>query len=104
MIYYYHRAKDLKPMLKIEGWNNSFTLEINVGLWFPNTKAKLKDLLKLIRDNDENDRCMSVLATLNEDLKSKYTFDNRKVKSTKMFAKMLNSNIEQVKLFAGLYC
>ena len=104
MIYYYHRADDLKPFLKIRGWNNSFIMEINVGLWFPNTKGKVKELLKLIKENDEDDRCMSVLANINEDLKLAVTFRDREVKSTKMFCKMLNSNIEQVKLFAGLYC
>ena len=104
MIYYYHRAKDSKPFLKIDGWNNSFTMEINVGLWFPNTKRKVKELLKLIKENDEKHACMAVLASLNEDLKLVSTFRDREVKSTKMFCKMLNSNIEQIRVYAGLYC
>ena len=104
MIYYYHRAKDLRPFLKIDGWNNSFTLEINVGLWFPNTKGKVKELLKLIKENDENYHKDAILASLVEDLKMAETFHNWEVNSTKMFCKMLNSNIEQIRVYAGLYC
>ena len=104
MIYYYHEARTGLPKMKIEGWNNSFNLEINVNMWFPNTKAKVKTLLNIIKENDEDDRKASVLATLVEDLKVRDTFNGRVVKSSKTFCRMLNSNIEQVRIFAGLYC
>ena len=106
MIYYFHEAKTLRPELRIKGYNNSFNLEVNVGMWFPNTKANVKRLLQLIKENDEDNRMDGVLATLTEDLRSSETFKARykELKSSKMFCKMLNNNIEQVRLFAGLYC
>ena len=104
MIYYYHEARTGLPKMKIEGWNGSFNLEINVNMWFPNTKAKVKTLLNIIKENDEDDRCASVLATLVEDLKVRDTFNGRVVKSSKTFCRMLNSNIEQIRIYSGLYC
>ena len=106
MIYYYHLAKTGKPYLKVT--TDSMNLEINVGMWFPNTKVKVKQLLTIMKENSYN--CVTstqfagALAGLVEDLKLSYTFKDREVKNTKMFCKMLNSNIEQIRVFAGLYC
>ena len=104
MIYYYHLAKTGKPYLKIT--TDSMNLEINVGMWFPNTKAKVKQLLTILKENkwDCETQFSGALAGLVEDLRLSYTFKDREVKNTKMFCKMLNSNIEQIRVFAGLYC
>lgn len=104
MIYYYHLAKTGKPQLKIT--TDSMNLEINVGMWFPNTKAKVKQLLTIMKENkwDCETQFAGALAGLVEDLRLSYTFKDREVKNTKMFCKMLNSNIEQIRIFAGLYC
>ena len=104
MIYYYHLAKTGKPYLKIS--TDSFNLEINVGMWFPNTKAKVKQLLTIMNENkwDCETQFAGALAGLVEDLRLSYTFKDREVKNTKMFCKMLNSNIEQIRIYAGLYC
>lgn len=99
MIYYYHRLVDKEPMLRIT--TDSFDLQINVGMWFPNTKAKVIQLLKLMYEYDYKGELPEILEVLQEDLKSKATFQDRKVQSAKMFCKMLNSNIEQIRIFGG---
>lgn len=99
MIYYYHKVADSVPMLRIT--TDSFDLQLNVGMWFPNTKAKVSQLLKLMYEYDFKKDLQVILEQLQEDLKSKATFQDRKVQSAKMFCKMLNSNIEQIRIFGG---
>ena len=69
MIYYYHLAKTGKPYLKIT--TDSMNLEINVGMWFPNTKAKVKQLLTIMKENkwDWETQFAGALAGLVEDLR-----------------------------------
>lgn len=104
MIYYYHLAKTGEPQLKIT--TDSMNLEIKVGMWFPNTKVKVKQLLTIMKENkwDCETQFAGALAGLVEDLKVRDTFNGRVVKSSKTFCRMLNSNIEQIRIFAGLYC
>ena len=104
MIYYYHEARTGLPKMKIE--TQSMKLEINIGMWFPNTKSKVKQLLTIMKENkwDCETQFAGALAGLVEDLKLSETFKNREVKNTKMFCKMLNNNIEQIRIYAGLYC
>ena len=99
MIYYFHRVPDNVPMLRVI--TSTFSLEIDVSLWFPNTKNKLSTLLKLLNEYDYEGELPEVLIQLSDDLKSHQTFLHREVKSTKMFCKMLNSNIEQIRIFGG---
>lgn len=99
MIYYYRPVKQQVPQIRIT--SDSMELLINVNLWFPNTKAKLNQLLKLMDEHDTDNKLQYVLPALQEDLKTAATFRDRPVKSTKMFCKMLNSNIEQIMIFRG---
>lgn len=99
MIYYYRPVKQQVPQIRIT--SDSMELLIKVGLWFPNTKAKLNQLLKLMDEHDTDNKLQYVLPALQEDLKTAATFRDRPVKSTKMFCKMLNSNIEQIRIFGG---
>ncbi|MBQ1572430.1 MAG: hypothetical protein IIZ78_14980 [Clostridiales bacterium] len=99
MIYYFHRVPDNLPMLRV--MTSTFNLDINVSLWFPNTKGKLSTLLKLLNEYDYEGKLPELLIQLSDDLKSHQTFQYREVKSTKMFVKMLNSNIEQIRIFGG---
>ena len=104
MIYYFHQIIDNKPMLRLK--TSTLDLTINVSMWFPNTKAKVKQLLTTMKENkwDCEIQFAEALAGLVEDLKLSETFKGREVKNTRMFCKMLNSNIEQVRVYAGLYC
>ena len=99
MIYYYKKQVDKDPYIRIT--SDSFELHLNVKLWFPNTKAKLNRLLKLMDEYDTDNKLQYVLPALQEDLKLAATFRDRPVKSTKMFCKMLNSNISQIGMFGG---
>ena len=99
MIYYYRTKDGNIPHIRIRHY--SFELILNVGNWFPNTKAKLNQLLKLMNEYDEEGKLPDILCYLQEDLKLKDTFRFREVKSTKMFCKMLNSNISQIGMFGG---
>ena len=99
MIYYYKTVNENVPHIRILHY--SFELKINVSNWFPNTKAKLNQLLKLMEEYDFDGKLPEILIQLSDDLKSHQTFKDREVKSTKMFCKMLNSNIEQIRIFGG---
>ena len=101
MIYYYRPIMQQVPQIRIT--SNSIELLIKVNLWFPNTKAKLNQLLKLMNKYDTNNKLQYILPLLQEDLKTAAIFIDRPVKSTKMFCKMLNSNIEQIRIFGGSY-
>ena len=99
MIYYYHIVKRNEPYIRI--LTQAMILDVNVSMWFPNTKAKLNQLLKLMEEYDNRGKLPEILIQLSDDLKSHQTFQYREVKSTKMFVKMLNSNIEQIRIFGG---
>lgn len=99
MIYYYKTADGNIPHIRIMHY--SFELKLNVSNWFPNTKAKLNQLLKLMNEYDYEGKLPEILIKLSDDLKSHETFLHREVKSTKMFCMMLNSNIEQIRIFGG---
>lgn len=99
MIYYYHNVKGNEPYIRII--TQAMKLDINISMWFPNTKAKLNQLLKLMEEYDFEGKLPEILIQLSDDLKSYQTFMHREVKSTKMFVKMLNSNIEQIRIFGG---
>lgn len=99
MIYYFHQVEGDTPYLRLI--TDSMRLDINVSLWFPNTKNKLSQLLKILDEYDYDGKLTDVLIQLSDDLKSHQTFQYREVKSTKMFVKMLNSNIEQIRIFGG---
>ena len=99
MIYYFHQIIDDKPMLRLT--TSTLDLTINVSMWFPTTKSKVTQLLKILEENDYNGQLPDILIHLSDDLKSHQTFLHKEVKSTKMFCKMLNSNIEQIRIFGG---
>ena len=99
MIYYFHQVENDKPFLRLI--TDNMRLELYVSLWFPTTKSKLAALLKLLNEYDYEGKLPEVLIQLSDDLKSHQTFLHREVKSTKMFCKMLNSNIEQIRIFGG---
>jgi len=99
MIYYFHQIIDDKPMLRLT--TSTFDLTIDVSMWFPNTKSKVAQFLKMLAEYDYNRQLPGILISLGDDLKSHQTFLHREVKSTKMFVKMLNSNIEQIRIFGG---
>ena len=99
MIYYFHQVEDDKPILRLI--TDNMRLELNVSLWFPTTKSKLAALLKILNEYDYKRQLPETLIQLSDDLKSHQTFLHREVKSTKMFVKMLNSNIEQIRIFGG---
>ena len=99
MIYYFHQVENDKPILRLI--TDNMRLELNVSLWFPTTKSKLAVLLKLLNEYDYEGKLPEILIQLSDDLKSHQTFRDREVKSTKMFIKMLNSNIEQIRIFGG---
>ena len=99
MIYYFKTVNANVPHIRILHY--SFGLTINISNWFPNTKAKLNQLLKLMEIYDFEGKLPEILIQLSDDLKSHQTFQYREVKSTKMFVKMLNSNIEQIRIFGG---
>ena len=99
MIYYFHQVENDKPILRLI--TDNMRLEINVSLWFPTTKSKLAALLKLLNEYDYEGQLFDTLIHLSDDLKSHKTFLHREVKCTKMFVKMLNSNIEQIRIFGG---
>lgn len=91
----------LENSSQIKVVSNEMLLIINVGWFFPNTKARVTKLLKILREYDTNDRLSTVLdstyKSLLELLKLATQVDNRKL------AKQLVKNIDQIKIFNGLY-
>ena len=97
MIYYYHNVKGNEPYIRII--TQAMKLDINVSMWFPNTKAKLNQLLKLMEEYDYEGKLPEILIQLSDDLKSYQTFMHREVKSN--VRQDTHSNIEQIRIFGG---
>jgi len=76
-------------------------LIINVGWFFPNTKAKTTQLLNILKEYDTDDSLEIVLDNLAhsliEHIRLCIDVDNRKL------AKQLVKNLDQIKIFNGLY-
>ena len=79
--------------------NDRFQLWINVRHWFPESKTKVNQLLKLIYLNDDRYETGPVLDKLVRYLTdySKQDFVNDRCR------RRLEKNIEQIKIFNGLY-
>ena len=81
--------------------SNEMLLIINVGWFFPNTKAKVTKLLKILREYDTDDSLGTVLdstfKSILEHLRLATMVDDRKA------AQQLVKNIDQIKIFNGLY-
>ncbi len=94
MIYYYRPIKQQVPQIRIT--SDSMELLIKVGLWFPNTKAKVKQLLDLMAEYNTGNM-EDILKKLIETLEDKSTFELNFNKDQKMFKKMLTRNINMLK-------
>ena len=99
IIYLKHNVDSIQDYIKVD--SNEMLLIINVGWFFPNTKAKVNMLLKILREYDTNDQLGNVLdstyKSLLQHLRLATQVDNRKL------AKQLVKNIDQIKIFNGLY-
>ena len=85
--------------LKIE--NMSFLLIINLDTWFPNTKANVKKLFFIMK---ENDQLYALDQTIGHIIKELY--DYRKTcefLGSLQTVKKLDKNIEYLKVLNGLY-
>lgn len=94
MNYYYISRITNAQMIHIN--NASLDIYIDAGLWFPNTKAKVNQLLTIMKENDFTDDMPDILDRIIQDLKSAKIFKNRNNLHTKTFNRMLKSNIEQI--------
>lgn len=97
--YLLHTVEAIQDQIKVD--SNEMLLIINVGWFFPNTKAKVKQLLKILKEYDTNDSLGIVLDRLahtlivfiRDDIQNH--FDKE--------AKQLVKNLDQIKIFNGLY-
>lgn len=81
----------------------SMVLHIYPALWFPNTQAKVKLLLKVMRENSSPAELGEVLSWLYRKLDDKNTFEGRENTKKATFCRMLMKNIKQIREFNGLW-
>ena len=79
--------------------NDRFQLWINVSYWFPESKTKVNQLLKLIYLNDDRYETGQVLDKLVRHL----TVLSKQESVNDRLRRRLEKNIEQIKIFNGLY-
>ena len=86
-----------QDVVRIE--NNCFLLCVNICRWFPESKQKLTQLLKLIYHNDNSNETGPILDRIVKYLTdfSKQEYVNDRLR------RRLEKNIEQIKIFNGLY-
>lgn len=97
--YLKHNVDSIQDQIKID--SNEMLLIINVGWFFPNTKAKTKQLLNILKEYDTDDSLGIVLDEL-----AHYLIDYIRhctLLDRKKDAKQLVRNLDQVKIFNGLY-
>ena len=83
---------------------HSMRLIINISEWFPNTKAKCNQLLKIMREYSSPAELGEVLTWLYFNLDNKKaTFGYRENIEKPAFNKMLSSNKSLISMFNGLY-
>ena len=100
MIYYYHGDhEDDKPILRVT--SKSLELVLNVAEWFPQNQQKLKKLLDVLNDYDDDGILPDIIIRLIDDLKDGKIFLHRTNRKKDMFRKMLNKNILNIIEFGG---
>ena len=97
--YLKHNVAALQDQIKVD--SNEMLLIINVSWFFPNTKAKTKQLLNILKEYDTDDSLGIVLDTLAHRLIEFIRFSIEIDK--KKDAKQLVKNLDQIKIFNGLY-
>ena len=99
IIYLKHNLEAVQDQIKVD--SNEMLLIINVSWFFPNTKAKTKQLLNILKEYDTDDSLGIVLDNLAhsiiEHIRICIKLDNKKD------AKQLVRNLDQIKIFNGLY-
>ena len=100
MICYLRRGfESIQDQIKVD--SNEMLLIINVSWFFPNTKAKTKQLLNILKEYDTDDSLGIVLDNLAhsiiELIRICIKLDSKKD------AKQLVRNLDQIKIFNGLY-
>lgn len=99
IVYLKHNVDSIQDQIKVD--SNEMLLIINVGWFFPNTKAKTKQLLNILKEYDTDDSLGIVLDNL-----AYYLIDYIRhctLLDRKKDAKQLVRNLDQVKIFNGLY-
>lgn len=100
MIYYYHGVhEDDRPMLRIT--SSSLELVLKVAEWFPQNQQKLKKLLDMMNDYDDDGMLSDILIRLIDDLKDGKIFLHRTNRKKDMFRKMLHKNIDNIIEYGG---
>lgn len=100
MIYYYHEVhEDDRPMLRIT--SSSLELVLKVAEWFPQNQQKLKKLLDMMNDYDDDGMLSDILIRLTDDLKDGKMFLHRTNRKKDMFRKMLHKNIDNIIEYGG---
>lgn len=97
--YLKHNLEAVQDQIKVD--SNEMLLIINVGWFFPNTKAKTKHLLNILKEYDTDDSLGIVLDQLAHTLII-YIRDDIQNHFDKE-AKQLVKNLDQIKIFNGLY-
>lgn len=97
--YLRHNLEAVQDQIKVD--SNEMLLIINVGWFFPNTKTKTKQLLNILKEYDTDDSLGIVLDNLAHSLIKhiRFCIDLDKKKD----AKQLVKNLDQIKIFNGLY-
>lgn len=86
---------------KIKVENNSMLLIINISWWFPNTKANITKLFKLMYQNQERYELGDIIDKLIIDL---YEYqDTCRLVGDNLTIKKLDKNINYLKVLNGLY-
>lgn len=99
IIYLKHNLEAVQDQIKVD--SNEMLLIINVGWFFPNTKAKTKQLLNILKEYDTDDSLGIVLDNLAHSIIEHIRFCIRL--DSKKDAKQLVKNLDQIKIFNGLY-
>ena len=99
IIYLQHNIDSYMDQIKVD--SNEMLLIINVGWFFPNTKAKTKQLLNILKEYDTDDSLGFVLDNLAHSIIKYIRFSLES--DQKKDAKQLVKNLDQIKIFNGLY-
>ena len=76
--------------------SSSLEVTLNVSEWFPNTQAKLKRLLDIMNDYDDDGMMFNIINALIDDLRDPAMFKHRPNREKDTFKRMLHKNIDKL--------
>lgn len=101
MIYYYRQINQSHDVPMIRITISSLELVLKVAEWFPANQQKLKKLLDMMNEYDDDGMLPDILIRLIEDLKDEKIFLHRTNRKKDMFRKMLHKNIDNIIEYGG---